>query len=192
MSIQKQITKVQRRVATAHPESEIDKIKLWYFQAETSSLLPHDKPICLTPGQEEKRDRLEIIWGLLIQQPKAQVIKRITSDYGISDRQARNYVSQSFELFGSLDKIRKDISRSLFIAQREAEIQEIKNDTEIEPTDKQKLIHLNRESIEKMSDAYNHDDLSMEEILDALQLPEVTRSTNPDTLDTDHEDVTEQ
>jgi hypothetical protein len=40
-----------------------------------------------------------------------------------------------------------------------------------------------------MRDAYNHDDLSMEEILESLKLPEVRRSTNPDTLDTDHEEV---
>ncbi len=189
MSINSQLKKYERKVATAHPENEIDKIKLYYFQAESSSLLPHDERIVLTPSQEEKRERLAFIWGLLIQKPKAEVIETIQGNYSVSDRQARNLVNQSFDLFGNVDKIRKDVARALFIAQREAEIQEIKDDEDLDSSDKYKLIDLNRSAIEKMRDAYNHDDMSMEEILDALTLPDVTRSTNPETLDTQHEEV---
>jgi hypothetical protein len=191
MSLQKQLTKIERKVATVHPDSDIEKIKLWYYQADSEALLNHDKRIELTEGQEQKRKKLEIIWGLLIDQPRADVINRITKDYGITDRHAHNLISQSFELFGSIDKIRKESVRALYIAQREAEIKAIKESNNIEETDKYKLIHINRERIEKMSDVDNHDDLSMEEILDALQMPDVTRSTNPDTLDTEHEVVEE-
>lgn len=189
MSTSSQLSKYERKAATRHPENDIDKIKLYYFQAEASSLLPHDQRIVLTENQEEKRKRLTIVWGLLIQKPKNDVIETIQEDYGLTDRQARNIINQSFDLFGNIDKIRKDVARALFIAQREAEIQEIKDDTDLDSSDKYKLIDINRTAIEKMRDAYNHDDMSMEEILESLELPEVRRSTNPDTLDTDHEEV---
>jgi sulfite reductase alpha subunit-like flavoprotein len=189
MSTSSQLSKYERKAATRHPENDIDKIKLYYFQEEATSLLPHDQRIVLTPIQEEKRKRLTTVWGLLIQKPKNDVIEKIQNDFGITDRQARNIINQSFDLFGNIDKIRKDVARALFIAQREAEIQEIKDDEDLESSDRYKLIDINRSAIEKMRDAYNHDDLSMEEILESLKLPEVRRSTNPDTLDTDHEEV---
>lgn len=181
MSLRTQVTKYERRAATQKPESEIDKIKLWYLQ-QRAVLLPHDELIELTPLQEEKRDKLRYIWKLLISMPKENVIDFCENEYQISHRQAWNYVNHAQKLFGNIEEADKKADRSLLIAQREAIIQMIKDDDKIEAKDKFILIDRNMEAIEKMKDAYDPIELSAEDILDKLKLPDVTISSSPEIL----------
>jgi len=191
MSTSKQLAKYDRKVAIKKPETELDKIKLWYFQ-EDADLLAHDIPITLTKTQELRRERLELVWGLLIQHSQEKVLKLIKDQFnGIKDRMARRYVRDATELFGSITQIKKDVQRALMVAKREAIITEIKSDEVIETHKKQELIHKHLERIEKMQGLDNEDTLSLEEIVERLELPEVELSLDPAVLEINHEVIDE-
>lgn len=183
MSLKDKQRKYERKSALAKTDytDEIDKIKLYYFQQNTQ-LLPHDEEIILTEGQHEKRKKLQIIWTKLITLPREQVIEDISREHAVSDRQARNLVRQAQELFGEVQRVNKLADRSLRVAQREAIIQLIKEDDMLDEKDRYDLIDKYMTAIEKMSDLYKPDEMTTEEILDKLKLPDVVISTDPKVL----------
>jgi hypothetical protein len=185
------LLKYDIRAANAHPENVLDKIKIWYFQQDTE-LLDHQHRIVLTAGQIEKKDQLIQIWTWLVSNPEEDVILGIQKKWSLGDKQARNLCRQSKDLFGDIKAAERRIQRVLRIDQREQAIKEIKKDKFLSSSEKWELVHKNLERIEKMSGLEKEDELSQSEILEALKMPDIIRSTNPQTLDTDHEEVTEE
>lgn len=187
------LTKYERKAAIAKPESELDKIKQWFWQAETK-MLPHDKPIVLTPSQIRRKDKLFAIWSWLITKSDQSVIQAIMKEYGVEQRMAYMLVNDAKELFGDIKKSTREAQKALRIAQREKEIEKINDDENLESKDKYDLIHKNRERIEKMEGLDKEDTLSLEQVIELLTLPDTTFTTNPEvlTLDIDHEDVSEE
>lgn len=190
MSVQKQLEKYNRKSANQSPETFLEKLKLYYYQDE-ATMLQHDEIITLTKDQEKKLHLLEETWGLLIKSSPSEVIDHITKKYDVVERTARNYIAQAQELFGSVDMIKKDTQRVMRIRQREEAIKIIRDESadSLSAYEREMLIHLNRKEIEKMLGLDKDDDLSMEEILEKLQFPEVTISTNPEVLDIGHKEV---
>ncbi len=182
MSVRDNLKKYERKSAITQPENEIEKLRLWYFQADTQ-LLDHDVKIELTPKQEQKRKNLEKIWGLLLVNSKEFVIADIKLKFKIGDAAARNWVKLAIELFGSIDQIKKDIQRTLRIAKREKQIDLINADDKLSSFEKYDLIHRIMVQIEKISGLDKEDSLSMEEVLEKLQLPDIKRSTDPKVLE---------
>lgn len=184
----KALQKYERKAAIAHPESELDKIRLWYFQ-DATDLLDHDQRIVLTDTQEERKRRLERTWELLIENSKTTVRGIIKSEFHIQDRQAYNLINQAGELFGDVDQISKKTQRALRIAQREREIELIKDDERLTSAEKYDLVHKNLERIEKVAQLDKEDTLSMAEVLDRLKLPDVQRTSDPAVIDAVYEEM---
>lgn len=183
-SVKNKLEKYQRKVAISPAENDLDKIKRWFFQQDTT-LLPHDQRIELSETQEEKKDRLFKIWAWLINNPMEDVVIGIKKEFEVSDRQARNLINQSQELFGFIKSINLAAQKNLRIDQREQMIKQIRKDQSLTSYERYELINKNMERIEKMIGLDRPDVISMDELKEMLELPDTEFSTDPETLTID-------
>ena len=159
------------------------------MQAE-ATLLPHDVPIMLTEKEEEQRKKYLQIFGMLTDgKTESQVTAYLEKEYSISDRWARQLISNSKQLFCDISAINKEAMRIMQIELRKKAIQEIKEDDSLEADQKWYLIDRFEKRIEEIAQLTKDDAISFKDLVKALQLPDVQRTSNPDILDITHEDI---
>jgi hypothetical protein len=185
------ITKYERKVIKKGPANVLDKIRLWYMQ-DDAHMLAHDEPIVLTDREEEMRKRYIQIFGLLTDgKTESQVVEFLSKEYSIGDRWARQMIANSKTLFCDISAVNKEAMRIMQIELRKKAIQEIKEDDTLESDQKWYLIDRFEKRIEEIAQLTKDDTINFRDLVKALELPDIQRTSNPDILDIPHEDVEE-
>jgi len=180
------------------PTTKLDKIKYWYMQ-DMVQQLDHDEVFELSDQDHELRKQLENIYGLLTsyKDPKTplEVRKLIARWKGMNDRKAWRMVRMAQDLFGEVDHAERASMRVMQTELRRKAIAAIQADENLDAYQKHYLIHLQQIRIESINHLEDKDTLNLNEILEMLQLPDTSFTTDPevleDTEDVDHVEINE-
>lgn len=162
------------------------------MQAEVQAL-PHDQLIELSPEDQEYRKKLEIIFGMLTDPRRPltprQAVAKIAKWKNVSERQAYNLVKQAQELFTEQSHIDKTTLRVIQTELRRKTIAEIKRDKTLTSYEKFELIDKVMTRIERINLLEEKDHLSLNQVLELLELPDTEFSTDPEILELNTEDA---
>ena len=148
-------------------EDQTSRIQNWYA---TNGKEP------LSDEEHEIRKRAEVIFGMFLNNSKAQIKKFIHKAWGISESHAYYLIRQSEQIFGVAQKSDKEGLR----AAQTARYEQIAMNAE---SDQDKLKALER--IDKINHLEDRAPLSIN-IEKLLALPVVERTTDPAALNIDH------
>ena len=187
----KQLAKQQRKQAKIKPDIDgrYDNI-VQYLDQQEAELLAHDKRVKLTKAEEKRLNLYFIIFGMLIDgKSSTQVAARISKLYDFTRAYAFTLIGEAQKIFVQINKFDKEAFRTLQIERRERLIQQVKADTTLEESDRFKLINEIYREMERIRGLHRDDELSINELVEKLQMPETTFTTNPDALDTTYEEI---